>query len=101
AGLGPSRSPVGSRERVLAMSVIACHMRRSIAAYLFKPVGCLRKSCLATFDRSTIYVGDQYRRLLLRSAKSVAARFQREHQWSDATVLSQGNRLVGALESLF
>ena len=30
----------------------ACHTRRSIAAYLFKPAGCLRKSCLAIFDRS-------------------------------------------------
>src|ERR1035437_6037770 len=34
------------------MRVIACHTRRSIAVYLFKPAGCLRKSCLATFDRS-------------------------------------------------
>ena len=32
--------------------VFACHTRRSIAAYLFKPAGCLRKSCLAIFDRS-------------------------------------------------
>src|SRR5665647_3282296 len=49
---------------------------------------------------STIYVGDQYRRLLLRSAKSVAARFQREHQRSAETVLSEGNRPVGTLASL-
>src|ERR1035441_8596208 len=52
------------------------------------------------YGSSTIYVGDQHRRLLLRSAKSVAARFQREHQWSAETVLSQGNRPVGALASL-
>ena len=32
--------------------VITCHTRRSIAAYLFKPAACLRKSCLVTFDRS-------------------------------------------------
>ena len=36
----------------MAMSVITCHTRRSIAAYLFKPAACLRKSCLVTFDRS-------------------------------------------------
>ena len=29
-----------------------CNTRRSIAAYLFKPAACLRKSCLVTFDRS-------------------------------------------------
>ena len=37
---------------VLAMGVITCHTRRSIAAYLFKPAACLKKSCLVTFDRS-------------------------------------------------
>ena len=36
----------------LAVSVVTCHTRRSIAAYLFKPAAYLRKSCLATFDRS-------------------------------------------------
>src|ERR1700686_2920587 len=34
------------------MGVITCHTRRSIAAYLFKPAACLRKSCLVIFDRS-------------------------------------------------
>ena len=34
------------------MGVITCHTRRSIAAYLFKPAACLRKSRLVTFDRS-------------------------------------------------
>ena len=29
-----------------------CHTRRSIAVYLFKPAACLRRSCLAIFDRS-------------------------------------------------
>src|ERR1035437_683706 len=48
----PSRSPVGLKERILTVGFIACHTRRSIAVYLFKPAGCLRKSCLATFDRS-------------------------------------------------
>src|SRR4051812_22526882 len=33
------------------------------------------------------YVRDQHRRLLLRSAKSVAARVEREHQWSAETAL--------------
>jgi len=36
----------------VAMGVITCHTRRSIAAYLFRPAACLRKSCLVTFDRS-------------------------------------------------
>ena len=30
----------------------ACHTRRSIAAYLFKPAACLRKSCFSIFARS-------------------------------------------------
>ena len=34
------------------MRAIACHTRRSIAAYMFKPAVCLRKSCLAISDRS-------------------------------------------------
>ena len=29
-----------------------CHTRQSIAAYSFKPVGCLRRSCWAIFDRN-------------------------------------------------
>src|ERR1700687_3191129 len=49
------------------------------------------------YGSSTIYVSDQHRRLLLRPAKSVAARFQREHQSSIETVLPEGNRLVGIL----
>src|SRR3984893_17071525 len=48
----------------------------------------------------TIYVDDQHRRLLLRSAKRVAARVERKHQWPAETVLSEGHRLVGALTSL-
>ena len=36
----------------LAMGVITCPTRRSIAAYLFKPAACLRKGCLVTFDRN-------------------------------------------------
>src|SRR5450759_1480056 len=48
----PSRSPVGLKERIQTVDFITCHTRRSIAVYLFKPAGCLRKSCLATFDRS-------------------------------------------------
>jgi hypothetical protein len=47
-----------------------------------------------------LYVGDQNRRLFLRSAKPVAARVEREHQWPAETVLSEGHRLVGALASL-
>src|SRR5665811_1562054 len=47
-----SFKPVGLKERILTVGFIACHTRRSIAVYLFKPAGCLRKSCLATFDRS-------------------------------------------------
>ena len=38
--------------------------------------------------------------LFLRSAKPVAARVEREHQWPAETVLSEGHRLVGALASL-
>jgi hypothetical protein len=30
----------------------ACHTRRSIAAYLFKPAACLRKSCFADLARA-------------------------------------------------
>ena len=37
--------------------------------------------------------------LFLRSAKPVAARVEREHQWPAETVLSKGHRLVGALAS--
>ena len=40
------------RERILKTGVIRCHTRRSTAAYLYKPVACSRKSCLAIFDRS-------------------------------------------------
>ncbi len=47
-----SPAPVGLRERILRMRAIACHTRRSIAAYMFKPAVCLRKSCLAISDRS-------------------------------------------------
>src|SRR5260370_19195137 len=48
---------------------------------------------------STVHVSDQHRCLLLRSAKSMAARFQREHQWSAETVFSERSRLVGVLAS--
>jgi hypothetical protein len=37
---------------------------------------------------------------LLRSAKPVAARVEREHQWPAETVLSEGHRLVSSLTSL-
>src|SRR5208282_4087257 len=47
----PSRYPVGLKEPTLETSVITCHTRRSIAVYLFKPAGCLRKSCLVISDR--------------------------------------------------
>ena len=53
-----------------------------------------------TYGSSSLYVGDQYRRIFLRSAKSVAARVEREHQWPAETVLSEGHRLVGASASL-
>jgi hypothetical protein len=53
-----------------------------------------------TYGSSSLYVGDQNRRLFLRSAKPVAARIEREHQWPAETVLSEGHRLVGALASL-
>jgi hypothetical protein len=53
-----------------------------------------------TYGSSTIYVDDQHRRLLLRSAKPVAARVEREHQWPAETVLSEGHRLVSSLTSL-
>ena len=52
-----------------------------------------------TYGSSSLYVGDQDRRIFLRSAKPVAARVKREHQWSAETVLSEGHRLVGALAS--
>jgi protein-serine/threonine kinase len=39
-------------------------------------------------------------RIFLRSAKPVAARVEREHQWPAEAVLSEGHRLVGALASL-
>jgi IS30 family transposase len=51
-------------------------------------------------DRSSeVQPGDRYRCLLLRSAKSVAAGFQREYQPPAATVLPQGYRFVGAQPS--
>ena len=53
-----------------------------------------------TCGSSSLYVGDQNRRIFLRSAKPVAARFEREHQWPTETVLSEGHRLVVALASL-
>ena len=34
---------------------------------------------------------DQNQRIFLRSAKPVAARVEREHQWPDETVLSSGH----------
>jgi hypothetical protein len=52
-----------------------------------------------TYGSSSLYVGDQNRRIFLRSAKPVAARVEREHQWPAETVLSKGHRLVGALAS--
>ena len=52
-----------------------------------------------TDGSSSIYVGDQHRRLFLRSAKPVAAWIEREHQWPAETVLSSGHRLVGAFAS--
>src|ERR1700730_10048921 len=52
-----------------------------------------------TYGSSSLYVGDQNRRLFLRSAKPVAARVEREHQRPAETVLSEGHRLVGALTS--
>src|SRR6478609_4967851 len=54
-----------------------------------------------TDGSSSLYVSDQNRRLFLRSAKPVAARIEREHQWPAETVLSEGHRLVGALASPF
>jgi hypothetical protein len=39
---------------------------------------------------SSLYVGDQHRRLFLRSAKSLAARVEREHQSPAETVLPEG-----------
>src|SRR5258708_21889696 len=53
-----------------------------------------------TYGSSSLYVGDQNRRIFLRSAKPLAARLEREHQWPPETVLSKGHRLVGALASL-
>ena len=50
-------------------------------------------------DHRRFTLGDQHRRLLLRSAKPLAARLEREHQWSAEAVLSEGNRPVGALAS--
>ena len=52
-------------------------------------------------DHRRFTLGNQHRRLLLRSAESMAARVEREHQWSAATVLSEGHRPVGALASPF
>ncbi len=43
----------------------------------------------------TDHTSDRHQRLPLRSARSVAARFQREYQWFAETVLSEGNRFVG------
>ena len=50
------------------MSVIACHTRRSIAVYLFKPAGCLRKSCFAIFGRSARSV-DRSRRVSISDGR--------------------------------
>ena len=46
---------------------------------------------------SAVYIGDRHRRVLLRSAKPLAARLQREHQWPAAAVLPQGDRPIGPL----
>ena len=53
-----------------------------------------------TYGSSPLYVGDQDRRIFLRSAKPVATRVEREHQWPAETILSEGHRLVGALANL-
>ncbi len=42
-----------------------------------------------------VLIGDRHRCLLLRSAASLATRFQREHQRLAAPVLPEGNGLVG------
>src|SRR5258705_1343582 len=52
-----------------------------------------------THGSSSLYVGDQNRRIFLRSAKPVAARVEREQQWSTKAVLPEGHRLVGAFAS--
>src|SRR5258705_4072356 len=52
-----------------------------------------------THGSSSLYVGDQNRRIFLRSAKPVAARVEREQQWSTKAVLPEEHRLVGAFAS--
>jgi len=44
-----------------------------------------------TYGSSSLYVGDQNRRIFLRSAKPMAAWVEREHQWPAQTVLSKGH----------
>ena len=46
---------------------------------------------------STLHPGDRHQGVLLRSAKPVAAGFQREHEWSAQTVFSQRHGLVSTL----
>jgi hypothetical protein len=43
-----------------------------------------------TYGSSPLYVGDQHRRLFLRSAKPVATRVEREYQLPAETVLPKG-----------
>ena len=50
------------KRAILKASVITCHTRRSIAVYLFKPEGCLRKSCFVIFGRGARSV-DRNRRV--------------------------------------
>ena len=49
-----------------------------------------------TLGPQALHHGDQHRRVLLRSAEPLAARLQREHQPTAATVLPQGHRSIGA-----
>src|SRR5665213_3728398 len=64
------------------MRVIPCHTRRSIAAYLFKPAGYLRRNCLAIFDPSARSVDRNMRALMaMDGGKSrISSRSVRERQ---------------------
>ena len=109
---GPNNSYIATlverHTRYVMLAKVAGKDTRTVVTALIKQAKKLPKELYksltwagqGTYGSSSLYVGDQDRRIFLRSAKPMAARVEREHQWPAKTVLSKGHRLVGALASL-
>ena len=109
---GPNNSYIATlverHTRYVMLAKVAGKDTQTVVSALIKQAKKLPKELYKslTWDRGKEltdhhrFTGDQNRRLFLRSAKPVAARVEREHQWPAETVLSEGHRLVGSLASL-